>query len=143
MSDVELAASGKRVAFVADEHSKRRLIVLLPDGQELPGQLAGRAGGAAGGGSRGSNQPFVGELGLLLLGRLLLSEWSHLIRLGLDTRVCSSPRAAVPLHVGSGQVGGRSAACPPHRRANRHLVRTGLGAGHASPALHQGVHPGL
>lgn len=61
MSDVEAAASGKRVAFVADEHSKRRLIVLLPDGQELPGQLA-RQNGGSGGGQRGSNQAFVGEL---------------------------------------------------------------------------------
>lgn len=68
VADVEAAASGKRVAFVADEHSKRRLVVLLPDGQELPGQLAGRSGGGGNGGQRGSNQAFVGELGWLLLG---------------------------------------------------------------------------
>lgn len=55
--DAASAASGQRVAFVQDSHSKRRLIVVLQEGQELPAGLTG-----SGGSPRqppGSSQAFV------------------------------------------------------------------------------------
>lgn len=56
VGDVAAAAAGKRVAFVHDTHSKRRLIVLLADGEELPGMLAN---GSSPRRAPGSSQAFV------------------------------------------------------------------------------------
>ena len=112
LADAEAAAPGKRAAFVADEHSKRRLVVLLPDGQELPEQLGGRpGGGGAGGPHRGGNQAFVGELmrrGTAAVGRPTPPHPT-------PNRACPPPRSC--------QAGGRAAAGAAHRRAHRHLVR--------------------
>lgn len=46
VADAAAAAEGKRVAWMVDEHSRRRLIVI-----EGPGGLPGEAGGGGGGGS--------------------------------------------------------------------------------------------
>ncbi|KAL4457904.1 hypothetical protein ABPG75_012769 [Micractinium tetrahymenae] len=58
--DAAAAAAGQRVAFVHDSHSKRRLIVILREGEELPAALTGSSSG--GGSPRhapGSSQAFV------------------------------------------------------------------------------------
>lgn len=68
--DPAAAAASKRVAFVQDEHSKRRLIVLVEDGEELPAPLAGRGAGGHRP-HRGSDQAFVVEKLAAVLQRAL------------------------------------------------------------------------
>lgn len=57
VQDAAAATAGRRVGWVCDEHSRRRLVVILADGQELPATASGSGGGRQP--RRGSGQPFV------------------------------------------------------------------------------------
>ncbi|EFN56056.1 hypothetical protein CHLNCDRAFT_52157 [Chlorella variabilis] len=53
--DAAAAAAGQRVAFLHDENSSRRMVVVCRDGEPLPGQLSGSGSGR----QAGRNHDFV------------------------------------------------------------------------------------
>lgn len=60
VADAAATACGQRVAFVHDSHSKRRLVVVLRAGEELPSSLMGcSSSGSSPRQPPGSSQAFV------------------------------------------------------------------------------------
>jgi hypothetical protein len=63
LADPASAATGKRCAFLHDEHSRRRLVAILRDGDEPPG---GGSGGGGGDGRQRSRDFVVAKLAAVL-----------------------------------------------------------------------------